>query len=240
MAGVDCRNSNTASREATDNDRRRIPVAYARNVARKGIYVEVDIDADPSAVWNLTQEPRMHGRWDLRFTEILVDHKAVAGVSRFTYTRRVPLHTVVGSGVSLGERVRQDGTRTSALRFFTPDPLSPIREGRGYWRYVPADGGTRFITGYDYEPGWGRALDLLVRPMLGWATAWSFDRLRIWLERGEEPERWPLRSVLWVWRPDRPRARRCLRAPRGGSRRADHLRHAPATLAALPHPRNAL
>jgi hypothetical protein len=27
------------------------------------------------------------------------------------------------------------------------------------------------------------------RPLIGWATAWSFDRLRLWLERGVDPER---------------------------------------------------
>ncbi|MFA4842014.1 MAG: SRPBCC family protein [Agrococcus sp.] len=204
-------------------------------MARRGIHVEICIDADPEAVWALTQDPHRHGRWDLRFSRIVPDGETDAGASRFTYTRRVPLHTIAGVGVSLGERSRSDGTRTSALRFSSADPLSPIREGRGYWRYVAADGGTRFSTGYDYEPGWGRALDLLVRPLLGWATAWSFDRLRIWLERGEAPEQWPLRSVLWVWRPERPRAGRCLREPRG-ARRADHLQDAPAALATLPEP----
>ena len=36
-----------------------------------------------------------------------------------------------------------------------------------------------FATGYDYAPGWGRALDaVLMRRIIGWMTAWSFDRLR--------------------------------------------------------------
>ena len=51
--------------------------------------------------------------------------------------------------------------------------------------------GVRFITRYDYEVRWGligRALDrLVVRPLMGWATAWSFDRLRLWIETGVEP-----------------------------------------------------
>jgi len=51
----------------------------------------------------------------------------------------------------------------------------------------------------------------VLRRLIGWLTAWSFDRLRIWAERGEEPERWPLHSVLWLWRADRPRAARCRR-----------------------------
>ena len=42
-------------------------------MARRGIYVEVGIDADPEAVWALTQDPRRHGRWDLRFSQIVPD-----------------------------------------------------------------------------------------------------------------------------------------------------------------------
>ncbi|MCR2784409.1 MULTISPECIES: SRPBCC family protein [unclassified Microbacterium] len=205
-------------------------------MGRRGIYVEITIGAPIADVWTLTQDAAQHGRWDVRFSEIRPTGHTPAGATRFAYTRRVPLHTVAGTGVSLGETSRPDGSRTSALRFATEDRLSPIRTGRGYWRYTPVAGGTRFITGYDYAPGWGRLPDLLVRPVLGWATAWSFDRLRIWLEHGEGPERWPLRSVLWFWRSDRPRAARCRRAPLGGSRRDDHLRTAPATLAALPDP----
>lgn len=211
-------------------------VSYARGVGNRGIYVETIIDADVERVWEATQDPRQHVRWDVRFSEIVPEPADADGAARFTYVRRSAVHDVHGTGVSLGERLRSDGTRTSALRFSTRDRLSPIRHGRGYWKYVPTeDGRTRFITGYDYDPGWG-ALDVVVRPLLGWATAWSFDRLRVWLEGGGDPETWQLASVLQVWRRGRPRASRSSRAPRGGSRRGDHLRDAPATLAALPDP----
>jgi hypothetical protein len=206
-------------------------------MAGGGIYVEVRIAAPLDMVWQLTQDPVQHVRWDVRFSEIVPTSPTDAGATRFTYTRRVPFRTVAGDGVSIGERNGRDGSRTSALRFATTDPWSPIRSGRGYWRYVPDGDGVRFITGYDYAPGWGRLLDLVARPVLGWATAWSFDRLRVWAERGESPERWPLVSVLWFWRPERPRAARCRRAPAHGRRRDDHLRDAPATLASLPAPR---
>ena len=200
------------------------------------IYVETVIDADVERVWAATQDPVQHVRWDVRFSRIVPDEPAADGSARFTYVRRSPVHDVHGTGVSIGERTRADGTRTSALRFATDDRLSPIRAGRGYWRYVPLpDGRTRFVTGYDYQPGWG-PLDLVVRPLLGWATAWSFDRLRRWLEDGAEPEAWPLTSALAPWRRGRPRASGCLRAPAGGRRRADHLADAPATLADLPRP----
>ncbi len=206
------------------------------HVTGRGIYVETVVAVDVGTLWQATQDPRRHVRWDLRFSEIVPEPADADGAARFTYVRRTPLRDVRGTGVSIGERRRPDGTRTSALRFGTDDPLSPIRAGRGYWRYVPDETGrTRFLTGYDYDAGWG-PLDVVVRPLLGWATAWSFDRLRIWLETGTEPEAWPLVSVLWVWRPDRPRASRTLRAPAGGTRRDDHLQDAPATLAALPEP----
>ncbi|GEL93541.1 SRPBCC family protein [Cellulomonas composti] len=205
-------------------------------MASRGIYVETHVRAPLDVVWARTQDPVQHVRWDVRFSRIVPEVPDDDGAARFTYERRVPLRTVRGDGISIGEQARPDGTRTSALRFATADRWSPIRSGRGYWRYVPDGAGVRFITGYDFAPGWGSLLDRVARPALGWATAWSFDRLRIWAERDEPPERWPLRSVLWFWRPERPRASRCLRAPRGGRRRDDHLLDAPTTLDALAAP----
>jgi hypothetical protein len=91
----------------------------------------------------------------------------------------------------------------------------------------------RFSTGYDYTPGWGLLLDRLVmRRVIGWMTAWSFDRLRIWAENGVEPESWPLVSVLQFWKTDRPRASRCRRTPRRGRALDD----APASLERLAAP----
>lgn len=207
-----------------------------RNDGRMGqsaIYVEIDIRSSVDRVWELTQEPAQHPRWDLRFSSITPTDELPSGGYRFRYERRLPLHTIVGTGTSLGERSRPDGTRTSALRFTTADRLSPLGEGRGYWRYVPTADGVTFITGYDYAPGWGRSLDaIILRSFIGWMTAWSFDRLRIWAETGVEPEAWPLWSVLLFWKRDRPRASRCRRVPRRG-----HAMDAsPATLDTLEAP----
>ncbi|MFJ4688190.1 hypothetical protein ACIQNG_31500 [Streptomyces sp. NPDC091377] len=164
------------------------------------LYIEAYIRADLDTLWAATQDPSRHQRWDLRFTEIAHLPRAEGEPQRFRYATRVlPFLTVSGTGVSAGERERPDGTRTSALRFASPHPLSLIAEGGGYWRYVPAADGVRFLTGYDYRPRWGRfgalADRLVLRPLMGWATAWSFDRLRLWLERGITPER-ALRSWL--------------------------------------------
>lgn len=196
----------------------------------QAIYVEAVIAAPVARVWELTQDPAAHPRWDARFSSIEPLGDLDGGGYRFRYRRRIPFHVIEGTGTSLGER-RRGGAATSALRFTTVDPMSPLGDGRGYWRYLPHERGTLFITGYDYAPRWG-ALDRLMRPVIGWLTAWSFDRLRIWAETGVEPERWPLRTVLAFWRPERPRASRCGRVPRSGRAMDD----APASLAHLEAP----
>ncbi|GAB2858368.1 hypothetical protein GCM10027074_26830 [Streptomyces deserti] len=159
-----------------------------------GLYIEARIRADLDDLWARTQDPAQHQRWDLRFTEIAHLPREEGRPQRFRYATRVlPFLTIAGTGVSAGEKERPDGTRTSALRFASPHPLSLLAEGSGYWRYVPDGDGVRFLTGYDYRPRWGAfgalADRLLLRPLMGWATAWSFDRLRLWLEHGVTPER---------------------------------------------------
>lgn len=170
-----------------------------------GLYVETRIiGVDLDTLWQRTQEPAQHQRWDLRFTRIDYLDTDEGAPRRFRYDLRVlPGLWVTGTGVAAGERWRPDGTRTSALRFASPHPLSPLAEGRGYWRYLPESDGVRFLTGYDYAPRWGRLGRLVdrwaLRPVMGWATAWSFDRLRLWCEHGLTPERarvhWLLESA---------------------------------------------
>ncbi len=202
-------------------------------MAHRGIYVEVDIQVGLERLWSLTQDPSLHPRWDVRFSSITPVSALDGGRVRFRYERRLPFHTIAGTGTSLGQRVRSEGSATSVLRFTTRDRLSPLGDGQGYWRYTPTADGIRFVTGYDYAPGWGRMLDALVlRRLIGWVTAWSFDRLRIWAETGVEPERWPLASALLFWRSDRPRASRCRRIPRRGHAMAD----APEALGELEKP----
>jgi hypothetical protein len=155
----------------------------------RGIYVERLIRADVERVWALTQTPEQHERWDARFGVIEYLPRGEGEPQRFRYARRVlPRVAVSGTGVSAGEARRPDGTRTSVLRFASTHWLSPVVSGSGYWRYVPTEAGVRFLTGYDYVPRYGRPFDAVFRPLMGWATAWSFDRLRLWAERGVTPE----------------------------------------------------
>ncbi|WP_027659089.1 SRPBCC family protein [Salinispora fenicalii] len=154
------------------------------------IYVETMITTSVDEVWRATQDPAEHRRWDARFGRI--DPIPGSSPARFRYATTVaPGLTISGWGVHAGERDRPDGSRSSALRFGSDDPRSLIAVGSGYWRYLPTASGVRFLTGYTYTPRWGplgRAFDLAFRPLFGWATAWSFDRLRIWLEHGVAPE----------------------------------------------------
>jgi hypothetical protein len=160
---------------------------------RRPIYVEARINAPIERVWDATQDPDQHQRWDLRFGTISYLPRCDGEPQRFTYATRVaPGVTVAGTGESLGERDRPDGTRYSGLKFWADDRRSNIDAGSGYWRYIPTDHGVRFLTRYDYRPRWGRVGELIdrwaFRPIFGWATSWSFDRLRLWLEDGIPPE----------------------------------------------------
>lgn len=164
------------------------------------IYVESLVRADLDALWAATQEPEKHQRWDLRFGEINYLTAVGSQPQQFSYATTVAGIRVAGTGEALGDRHRPDGSRWSGLRFWTDDRRSVLRTGAGYWKYVPTDDGIRFLTRFDYRTRWGAAGVVLdrcaFRPAFGWATAWSFDRLRIWLEDGVPPERSARRYVL--------------------------------------------
>jgi len=162
-------------------------------MAAPGIYVEIFIQGDVDEVWRLTQTPQLHQQWDLRFTTIeYMPRESLMVPQQFLYvTRLAPGLAIKGVGESLGERTGPDGNGSSALKFGSEQWWSLIRIGSGYWKYVPVDGGVQFLTWYDYEVrfGWlGRVANRCVlKPGMGWATAWSFDRLRLWIEEGQTP-----------------------------------------------------
>ncbi len=157
------------------------------------IYVEILVHAPMEVLWTHTQTPELHQRWDLRFSQIdYLPRNIEIEPQRFLYATRIGLgFKISGEGESMGERDLANGIRSSALKFSSADPRSIIREGTGYWKYIPTAGGIRFLTWYDYRTRFGVfgiVCDRLVfRPLMGWATAWSFDRLRLWLEDGIDP-----------------------------------------------------
>ena len=186
-----------------------------------GIYVEIPIHASMEELWEKTQNPELHQRWDLRFTQIEYLPRQGEEPQRFLYRTRVGSGLKIdGQGESVGERDGYDGERTSSLKFWSEDPKSLIKAGSGYWKYVPdgkkpwpgEDPSTslragwhptiRFFTWYDYETRFGalgKLIDRCVfRPLLGWATAWSFDRLRLWIEKGITPEASRDRAIVYA------------------------------------------
>jgi DoxX-like family len=159
-----------------------------------GIYVEILIRSSVDEIWRRTQVPGLHELWDLRFTEIhYLPKQSESEPQRFRYATRIGFGlNIHGDGESTGTREDSTGLRTSALKFWSPDPKSLIKEGSGYWQYIPSPGGVRFLTWYDYQTRFGalgRMIDrIFFRPLIGWATAWSFDRLRLWIERDVPPQ----------------------------------------------------
>lgn len=156
------------------------------------IYVEILIRGGMHDLWEKTHEPKLHQLWDLRFSEIDYLPRKSGEAQRFLYATRIGAGVrIEGAGESTVEREDASHQRTSALKFWSDDPKSLIEAGSGYWKYVPGSDGIRFITRYDYRTRYGiigRIIDkLFFRPLLGWATAWSFDRLRLWIEEGILP-----------------------------------------------------
>jgi len=168
-----------------------------------GIYVEIPIRASMDELWEKTQDPQLHQRWDLRFTQIEYLPRHGEEPQRFLYRTRVGFGLKIdGQGESVGERDGEGGATTSSLKFWSEDPKSLIKAGSGYWKYVPAENSIRFFTWYDYETRFGvfgKLIDRwLFRPLLGWATAWSFDRLRLWIEKGISPEASRDRALVYA------------------------------------------
>jgi uncharacterized membrane protein YphA (DoxX/SURF4 family) len=166
------------------------------------IYVEILVRVPMDALWSHTQTPALHERWDLRFSRIeYLPRHDESEPQRFQYATRIGFGVEVsGEGETVGRRDSADGSSTSALKFGSDEPLSIIREGSGYWKYIPTEDGVRFLTWYDYRTRFGAlgaCFDRLIfRPLIGWATAWSFDRLRLWLEQGQAPEQAIRQSLI--------------------------------------------
>src|SRR3954467_11112271 len=106
-----------------------------------GIYVEIPIRASMEELWEKTQNPQLHQRWDLRFTQIEYLPRKGDEPQRFLYMTRIGLGlNIDGQGESIGEREGQAGARTSSLKCWSEDAKSLIKTGSGYFKYVPEKG----------------------------------------------------------------------------------------------------
>ena len=125
------------------------------------IYVEILVRAPMDVLWTHTQMPKLHQQWDLRFSRIDFLPRTTDGApQRFRYSTRIGFgFAVTGEGETVGQRDLVDGIR--------------------------------FLTWYDYRTRFGLPgalfARLIFRPLIGWATAFSFDRLRLWVEHGVNP-----------------------------------------------------
>src|SRR5262245_28947007 len=162
-------------------------------VSKQGVYVEVFIRGSIDDLWRKTQTPALHKRWDLRFSDIeYLPHTDESQPQQFRYVTRIGFGLqICGEGETIGNHDDKNGTRISALKFWSDDPKSLIQKGSGYWKYIPGQGGVRFLTWYDYQTRFGligKLFDKIVfRRLMTWATAWSFDRLRLWIEKSIDP-----------------------------------------------------
>ncbi|SFE26321.1 DoxX-like family protein [Paenibacillus algorifonticola] len=161
----------------------------------RSIYVETTIHTDLDTLWNYTQIPSKHVQWDMRFTAIeYMPRHTEEEIQRFHYQTRIGFGlAIAGTGATRAEWLKKEGkqSRLSTLSFSSEQKLSLISRGRGYWRYTEQGDDVIFLTRYDYKTRFGaagKAFDrLLFRPIFGWATAWSFDVLKIWLEQHIPP-----------------------------------------------------
>lgn len=159
----------------------------------KTIYVEIPIQSKMNELWDATQQPHMHEQWDLRFSSITYKPRQENEPQLFTYETKIGFGLkIAGWGKSVGNFNGEDGSRTSSLHFGTDQAISIIREGRGYWKYKPNGNVINFSTQYDYDVNFGKigkVFDYFIfRPLIGWATALSFDVVKRWLEQGELPK----------------------------------------------------
>lgn len=161
---------------------------------RKPLYIETKIECDLDDLWTKTQEPSLHQEWDLRFSEIsYLPKNDPSDPQEFLYSTKIGLGIKVnGIGESVATKTKENGESTSVLKFSSDSQISIIKQGSGYWKYVPEADGIKFFTGYDYKTRWGllgNLIDKLIfRPLMIWATAWSFDCLKNWIEKGLHPK----------------------------------------------------
>lgn len=157
-------------------------------LAMGSVVAETVVRTDVATLRRRAHDLADHVRWDLRFSEI-TPLDCAGDRRRFRYATRLGFGLTVAGW---GEQIARPDSPASALRFGSDDALAIIREGAGHWAVAETPAGLRFRTVYDYRVRWGafgRLVDRLAfRPLMAWATRWSFDRFRRWLEDETPPE----------------------------------------------------
>lgn len=141
------------------------------------IHVRVFVPADIRALWDRTQDHRLHPRWDHRFSRIVMLGETIRAGTEMRYERRMLGLTLRGFGRYKHHRPLAQST----FEFWSDDPRSLIRRGVGVWLYRAVPGGAELWTSYRYDVRWGgvgRLIDrFLFRPWMTRATGRSFQRL---------------------------------------------------------------
>ena len=159
-------------------------------MSARPIHIEIKIRCGVDELWEKTQNPSNHQRWDIRFSTV----KPLEGESQaFSYSTRLGFGlTIRGEGRIAGRHDGPNGERATSLKWRSDDPKFLIHDATGHWKYMPVEDGVLYRSHFQYDPHYGLAGRLadrfLLRPYLRWATAWSFDRLRLWIEKGIAPE----------------------------------------------------
>lgn len=162
---------------------RRVPVAaLPKQPAPRRIVVEALIPAPVEQVWERTQEPELHTRWDVRFTSIrYLPECDSRGFHLMDY------RTHLGFGLEIkgwGRYLANTPLVRSTFEFGSDDFRSLILKGRGLWLYERRPEGTFFKTVFDYQTRHavvGELLDAaLFRPVMRLGTEWGFETLRRW------------------------------------------------------------
>jgi hypothetical protein len=154
-------------------------VLVEQRLPRPGpLHVAVRLRTSIKALWDLTQDHRIHPEWDHRFSRIEMLAGEIRTGTEMRYERAVLGMVIRGFGRYKLHRPQKQST----FEFWSDDPRSLIRRGVGLWLYRAASEGlVEFRTSYTYDVRWGtlgRLLDRLVfRRFFQRETERSFRRL---------------------------------------------------------------
>lgn len=136
---------------------------------RKPVYVETTIQAPIEKVWEYTQNPKLHEQWDLRFSTISLNGPSDEQPQSFLYEKHLGFGiSVTGTGAYRTSVKDERHERASSLQFKSSHPLSFIKEGGGYWKYMKTNDHIVFQTQFDYETKEGKGWK--------WADRLFFDQ----------------------------------------------------------------